>query len=67
MKKMYVSEIEGPKRSGRPVVRRKNKVKEYMLDRGDILNKQGGRGGGPAAMVNPFGNISEGNEASETI
>ena len=33
MKKVYVSETEDPKRSERPVVRWKDKVKEYMCER----------------------------------
>ena len=33
MKKVYVSEIEDPRRRGRPVIRRKDKVKEYMHER----------------------------------
>ncbi len=40
MKKVYVSEIEGPGRRGRPPGRRKDKVKEYMRERGAT------RGGG---------------------
>ena len=35
VKKMYVSEIEGPKRRGRPVVRWKARIKENMHDRGE--------------------------------
>ena len=33
MKKVYVSETEGPRRRGRPVVRWKDRVKEYMHER----------------------------------
>ena len=32
--KLYVNEIEGPRRRGRPVVRWKDRVKEYMHERG---------------------------------
>ena len=46
-KKVYASETEGSRRRGRPVVRRKDKVKEYMHERvsdgGERLNKQGVR------------------------
>ena len=42
-----MSEIEGPKRCGRPVVRWKDRVKKYLherdADRGKEFNKQGGR------------------------
>ena len=43
MKKVYVSEIEGSRR-GRPVVRWKDRVKEYMHEKvadrgGEELNK----------------------------
>ena len=34
VKKVYVSEIEGPRRRGRPVVRWQDKLKEYMHERG---------------------------------
>ena len=30
MKKVYASEIEGPRRRGRPLVRWKDMIKEYM-------------------------------------
>ena len=47
VKKVYVSEIEG-RRRGRSVVRWKDRVNEYMhergADKGEGLNKQGGRG-----------------------
>ena len=33
MKKVYASETEGRRRRGRPVVRWKDRVKEYMHDR----------------------------------
>ena len=33
VKKVYVSETEGPRRRGRPVVRWKDRVKEYMHER----------------------------------
>ena len=33
MKKVYVSETESPRRRGRPVVRWKDRVKEYMHDK----------------------------------
>ena len=39
MKKMYMSETEGPRRRGMPAIRWKDKVKEYMYERVD-------RGGG---------------------
>ena len=34
VKKVYVSEIEGPRRRGRPVVRWKDRVKEYIHEKG---------------------------------
>ncbi len=34
VKKVYVSEIEGSSRRGRPLGRWKDRVKEYMCDRG---------------------------------
>ena len=38
MKKVYASEIEGPRRRGRPVVRWNDRLKEYMHARsGDRL------------------------------
>ncbi len=40
IKKAYVSEIKGPNRSGRPLGRRKDRVKEYMNESG------ASRGGG---------------------
>ena len=39
MKKVYVSEIEGPSRRGRPVVRWKDLVKEYMHEIGTGLEQ----------------------------
>ena len=33
VKKVYVSEIEGPRRRGKPVARWKDRVKEYMHER----------------------------------
>ena len=39
MKKVYISKTECPRRKGRPVVRWKNRVKEYKAKG---LNKQGG-------------------------
>ena len=40
MKKVYVSEIEGFRRTGRPFVRCKDKVKEYMHE--TVANGWGG-------------------------
>ena len=34
VKEAYGSEIEGPSRRGRPLVRWKDRVKEYMCERG---------------------------------
>ncbi len=42
MKKMYVSESVGPSTRGRPPGRWRNKVKEYMCERGAT---KGGRAG----------------------
>ena len=43
VKKVYVSETKSPRRRRRPVVRWKDRVKEYMhekgADRGEGLNK----------------------------
>ena len=43
MKEVYVSEIEGSSQRGRPLVRWKDRVKEYMCgrgaNRGEELNK----------------------------
>ena len=40
VKKVYVSELEGSNQRGRPLGRWRDKVKEYMCDRGD--NRGGG-------------------------
>ncbi len=40
MKKVYVSEIEGPSRRGRPLGRWKDRIKEYVSEKG------ASRGGG---------------------
>ena len=71
-----MSEIQEPRRRGRPVVIWKDMVKsicmkEFLID-GEDFNREGGsvfigRGGGYPAVVIPLGNISGGNEASETI
>ena len=72
---MYVSDVMSPGRRGKPVVRWKDRVKEYMHeivdDRGGgyWTSKEGvwtGRGGGSSAVAILFGDISEGNEASVT-
>ena len=67
--KVYVSEIEGPRRRGRPVETLKERVKEYMHEGADRrgLNKQGGsiwmgRDGSPSAV-----DVPREDEASETI
>ena len=61
LKKVYVSEIVCPRRRGRPVVRWKDRVKEYMHER------VGGRGKNFLGMVILLGNISRGNNTSEAI
>ena len=40
VKKVYTSKIVGPRRRGRPVVRWKNRVKEYMHER--VADRGGG-------------------------
>ena len=46
VQKLYVSKTEDPRRRGRPVVRWKDRVKEYsmkeLLIEGEEMNKQGG-------------------------
>ena len=54
---MYVSEIEGPRRRGVPVVRWKDRVKEeYMHER--VADRGGGRGGGSSAVAITLGDFS---------
>ena len=40
VKKVYVSETECPRRRGRPVIRWKDRVKEYRHER--VVNRGGG-------------------------
>ncbi len=40
VKNVYVSEIEGPSRRGRPLGRWKDRVKKYMSERG--ASREGG-------------------------
>ncbi len=40
VKKVYVSEIEGPSRRGRPLGRWKDRVKEYMCERGATRERE---------------------------
>ncbi len=74
MKKVHVSEIEGPSRRGRPLGRWKDRLKKYMSERGDArgegLNKQKrsvwiGRGRGSSVVTTHLGDVPEGSEASE--
>ena len=44
-KKVNASEIEGSRRRGRPVVRWKDRVKEYMHERGADRSGMRGEGG----------------------
>ena len=70
VKKVYVNETEGPRRRGKPGVRWKDRVKEYMkelLIEVEGLNKQGGRGGGFSVVAITFGNVFGGNKPSEVI
>ena len=71
-----MSETEASQRLGRPVVRWRDRVKEYMHarggDRGEDLYKQGvslwlGREGGSSAVAISLWNVAGENEASETI
>ncbi len=69
VKKVYLSNVEGPRRRGRPLGRLEDRVKEYMSDRGV---RQGGsvwieRGGGPFAMATHLGDVPEGSESSELL
>ncbi len=73
MKKVYVSEIKGPSRKGRPLGRWKDTVRQYMSERGATRGgglEQGGsvcigRGGGSSAVATPLRDIPGGSEASE--
>ena len=73
VKKVYVSESECRRRRRRPVVRWKDRVKEYMHETVAGLNKQGGsvwigRGGDSSAVAIPsWGDIPGRNEPSKTI
>ncbi len=71
VKNVYVSEIEGPSRRGRPLGRWKDRVKEYISEKkcyvveGEGLNKQGGsvwigRDEGCYTMATPWGMFPEG-------
>ena len=72
---MYTSEIQGSRR-GRPAVRWKHKVKEYMHKRGhdrggrleqarrDFLDRERW---GSSVVIIPLEDVSRGQEASETI
>ncbi len=79
-KKVYVSEIEGPNRRGRPLGRWKDRVKEYVLptrakkvpleEQG--LNRQGGsvwtvRGGGCSAVITPLRDVPGESGAPELL
>ncbi len=72
VKKVYVSEIEGPSRRGRPLGRWKARGKGYMsgATRGGGLEQAGrsvwiGRGGESFAMVTPLEHVPRESEASE--
>ena len=68
VKKVYVSEIRGPRKRRRPIVRWKDRMEEYMHDR--VANRGGGieqarrlgRGVGCYAVPITLGNISRGNK-----
>ena len=69
-----MNEIEGSRRRGRPVVRGKDRVKEYMhvLIEAEALNKQGEsiwiwKGVGSFTVALPLRDISRENEASEKL
>ncbi len=67
VKKVCVSEIEGPTRKGTPLGRWKVRVKEYMSERGATRGGEGfsnqggsawiGRGGGSSDVANPLGDV----------
>ncbi len=73
--KVYQSSVEGPNRRGRPLGRREDKVREYVMrgERGEIRwSGQGGsvligRGGDPSAVATLFRNPTRGSEALELL
>ncbi len=74
MKKVYMSENGGPNIKGRPPRRWRDRVKEYMCERGASRGegwiKQGrsvwrGRGGDFSAVATSMGDIPRGSEVSE--
>ncbi len=74
VKKVYVCESVGPSSKGRPPGKWRDRVKEYMCERGAVRGerwiKQGGsvwtgRGGNFSAVATPLGNVAGGSEVSE--
>ncbi len=72
VKKVYMSESEGPNSRGRSPGRWRDRVKEYMCERGATrgggLDQQGGsvwtgRGGDFSAVATPLGDVLRGREA----
>ncbi len=65
-KKVYMSESVGPNSIGRPPGRWRDRVKEYMCERGATRGSVWtGRGGDFSAVATPLGDILGGSEASE--
>ncbi len=72
VKKVHVSESVGPNRRGRPLWRWRDRLKEYMCERG--ATREGGLDQARRECLDrerffccghPLGNISEGSEVSE--
>ncbi len=65
--KVYLGSVEGTNRRGMPLGRWKDRMKEYVSERG--VREEGsawiGKDGDPSAMATPFGDASRGREASE--
>ncbi len=71
-KKVYLSNVEGTNRRGRPLVRWEDRVKEYMNERG--VRRNGLEWARREHMVevrllwpSPWGDASGGSEASELL
>ncbi len=69
MKKLHVTEIVGPNRRGRPLMRQKGRVKEYMCERGTTRGEGLdltwgsvwiGKDGGSFAMATSLGDVAGG-------
>ncbi len=73
VKKVYMSESVGPNSRGRPPGRWRDRVKEYLCERGATrggrIRQRGsawtGRGGDFSAVATPLGDAHGGSEASE--